>query len=317
MSRLRDLLRRATAAWNLFWFAAIDARTYAAMRITLGLLLLGNHVLLAPELTRVLGPQGYYPLSVAVASGARERWSLFDYPTDEGQLWLVFWLGCLPMVGMILGFQSRLMTLLAMAVEISVHHRSPWIQHGGDRVLRLSTLSLALAPSGAAWSIDAWWAARRRAAAGDDAPRSALAPIWVNRLIQIQLVVIYVATGVLKEGGSTWQNGTALFYALSSQNFQRAPALTDALLDHRVVHWLASLGTWVTLGWELSFGLLVLWRPTRWLALVLGLALHMGIFSTMMVGAFSPAMVWCYQAFFTVPLLLWRPEIRRAIGLPR
>ena len=53
----------------------------------------------------------------------------------------------------------------------------------------------------------------------------------------------------------------------------------------------------MTLGWEAAFGLLVLWRPTRIAALAIGVLVHGGIFALMMVGSFSLAMLWCYQAF--------------------
>ena len=51
------------------------------------------------------------------------------------------------------------------------------------------------------------------------------------------------------------------------------------------------------MGWELLFPALVCWRRTRWLALGFGVALHLGIGVTTLVGLFSLITLWGYQAF--------------------
>lgn len=276
-----------------FFFGPIDARTVGGMRITLGLLLLASHLLLLPDLVLLFSDAG--PTTTeAVATWTRHaRWSYLDHHTDPGTLLALHLLGVVPLIGMIIGWQSRLMVLLALAVQIAVHHRAPWAQHGGDRVLRLATLSLLLVPCGAAWSVDAWIRARR----AKDAAFSALVPITTHRFIQAQWMVIYGMTGIEKVVGRSWQSGNALYYALSLRTFQRFPELTDALLSSGLVQVLLKLATWATLAWELLFPLLVLFGRTRRITLLVGVALHAGIALTMMVGTFSYAMVWGYLAF--------------------
>ncbi len=159
-------------------------------------------------------------------------------------------------------------------------------------MLRLSVLALCLVNSGAALSVDAWLAARRRGTAA-----SALVPITAHRLIQLQLMILYLFTGIAKLGGSTWHSGSALYYALSSRTFQRFPHLLEPVLSSWPGQLLLSASTWVTLVWELAFAVMVLWRPTRRWALIIGLVVHAGIAATMMVGSFSFATTWCYLAF--------------------
>lgn len=289
-----------------FFFGPVDARTVGGMRILLGLLLLASHLLLLPDLVLLFSDTG--PTTTdAVAEWTRHaRWSYLDHQTDPGALLALHLLGALPFVGMIVGWQSRLMVLLALAVQVAVHHRAPWAQHGGDRVLRLATLSLLLVPCGAAWSVDAWLRARRAGAAAF----SALVPMTTHRFIQAQWMVIYGMTGIEKLAGRSWHSGNALYYALSLRTFQRFPELTDALLASGLVQVLLKLATWATLAWELLFPLLVLSGRTRRATLIVGVVLHAGIALTMMVGTFSYAMVWGYLAFlgpsWAAALVAWR-----------
>lgn len=275
-----------------FFFGPVDARTVAGMRISLGALLLVSHALMLPDLTLLFSDAG--PVTTEVVEGwwKHARWSYLDGRSAPGTILALHLLGLLPIVGMIVGWQSRLMVFLALVVQVAIHHRAPWAQHGGDRVLRIATLSLLFVPCGAAWSVDAWLKARRTGVVA-----SALVPMLSHRLIQAQWMIIYGATGLEKLRGASWHSGDALYYALSLRTFQRFPALTDTLLALLPVQVCLKLLTWLTLGWELLFPLMVLWRPTRTLALWVGLLIHVGIALTMMVGSFSYAMVWGYLAF--------------------
>src|SRR5581483_2414204 len=66
-------------------------------------------------------------------------------------------------------------------------------------------------PSGAAYSIDAWRAARKRGTRAEP-----LIVPWAQRLIQLQCSLIYFNTAVFKCRGSSWLDGTALHYVLSN-----------------------------------------------------------------------------------------------------
>ena len=295
-------MQRLLTGWSTFWFAPTDARTLAAMRISLAVLLLASHALMFPDLVLLFSDAGPVTTEAVLEGVNYVRWTYLDGQTEPGVLLALHGLAMLPMVGLLVGWQSRWMALLVLLVQIAIHHRAPWAQHGGDRVLRISTLALLLAPCGAAWSVDAW-RARRRAAARGEGPSSPLVPVTTHRLVQIQTCIVYLFTGLEKVVGGSWQRGDALYYALSLRTFQRLPALTEALLGSGLVQLLLKLLTWLTLGWELAFAALVLWRPTRRAALLIGVLLHVGIAASMMVGSFSFAMVWCYLAFLEADTL--------------
>lgn len=277
----------AWRAWDRFWFAPVSATGVGVQRATLGLVLLVTHLALYPERVPLFDAQGPLPPEAAASFLPWPRWAVLDGLSGEPAITAAWW-ACVPVyVAVILGIGGRLPLLAALLVQVAIYHRNPFMQNGGDRVLRFATAYLLTVPVTRAFSVDAWL---RRA----DAPASHLVSGVARRLVQVQLAVIYVHSGYVKAQGATWHQGTALFQALSDGQYQRLPALTEWLLDTPWVHPVLQLATWTTLAWEAGFAILVLWRPTRLLAMAVGVAVHLGIFGLMNVGTFSFAMLWAY-----------------------
>jgi hypothetical protein len=285
-------MKAAVSAWNRFWFAPVSGSSIGLMRLSLGLILLVNHVHLWFFIDPLFMPDGPTPVSSAVAGLPDPRFSYRDYLGADGQH-LAHGLEILVFVGLTIGWRSKLMVWLSLIIQVSIYQRNPWMQNGGDRVMRLATLYLALVPCGVSFSLDAMRQFRREAVAR----LPAKVPVLALRLLQVQLVVIYMHSGWKKAWSSAWRDGSALYEAISVGGYQRWPLASDLIVSSALGQGILRLGTWLTLFWELGFGLLVLWRPTRLAALVIGLIIHLGIFSTMMVGAFSTIMLWTYQAW--------------------
>jgi len=282
-------LRRAWGMWERFWFSPVPAASLGWMRVTLGLMLCGSWVLLWPELSHLLD---IIDLQVLERKHTDWRISYMDYVPPGPMVHVVHGLGLAVLVSFTVGFRARVSNLLALVLLVSFWHRLPWVQNGGDRLLRLWTLYLLTVPSGAAVSVDAWLRQRR-----GDAPILEVSG-FAHRLVQLQLCWVYFLTGYEKlTAGSGWRNGHAIAYSMSEGTFNRAPWVLDPLIQSDVG--LAALMglTWLTLGWELVFPALVAFKPTRTPGLVAGVFLHLGIFLTMSVGMFGPASVWGYQAF--------------------
>lgn len=288
-------MKRLLQAWDRFWFAPVPANSVALMRIVLGVLLVADHLWLWPQLDVLFDPHGPVPVAAAVADLPQPRWSWYDLAPDMATVRLMWAGGLLVFLAFTLGLRGRAMGLLALAVLAAQYQRDPFYQHGGDRVFRLVLLYLSLVPHSAALSVDAWLARRR------GRPAVPTVPVLAHRLIQIQLAVIYMHSGFIKAQGHTWERGTALYYAMSDGQYVRAPWLIEPLLQSDAFLLFSKLATWVTLVWEAGFGLLLLWRPTRLLAIFLGVCVHGGIFLNLNVGSFSLVMLWCY-------LSLLRPE---------
>lgn len=306
--------RRLAAAWNRFWFLPVPASSIGLLRLVLGLLLVTDHLLLLPQLDLLFGADGPVPVAAAAGELPWPRWTWMDLVEDPLTLRLVWAAGLAVYVLFAAGFKGRLFALLALAVQVSLYQRDPFYQHGGDRVFRLATLYLCTVPCAASLSLDAWWRARKAGVQGLAARLlpPVTVPVIAHRLVQLQLAVIYVHSGYVKAQGRSWEDGTALYYAMSNGQYARAPWLVEPLLQSDLFVLFSRVATWVTLGWEAGFLLLIAWKPTRLLAIVIGLFVHGGIFFNLSVGSFSTVMLALYITLLD-PQKLDR-RLRRLLG---
>lgn len=138
--------------------------------------------------------------------------------------------------------------------------------------------------------------------------RSGAMPRDVWRVIWIVMAVGYTWSGVTKLMSPSWVSGDALTHVLSGPLARDVPW----------VHWLAQsdltrLMTWGTLGLELLFVPLALWRRTRpwiWLAAV---GLHIGILATVQFAELTLGMLVVHLATFDVQWLRgFRPATANA-----
>ena len=269
-----------------FLFDERDARDLAAMRIALGLILLVWWVELTPDLTFWFSAAGPVDLELLDTNWTVHRSHFLD-GLETRELQLVHGVGLIAILAFTAGFATPLMNLVVLFLLAAYWHRSPWIQNGGDRLLRIFVFYMLFTDSGRAWSVDA----RLRGL------RDATAPVFSMRLIQLQLLVMYTYTGIAKFGGHTWLDGTAIYYSLSDIGYARWPHLLDAALASPAVQAVSRVMTWITLAWEALWAPLVLWRRTRTATLILGVALHLGIYGLIAVGIFSWSTLWGYLAF--------------------
>ncbi len=185
------------------------------------------------------------------------------------------------------------MAVILVAVVVSIlpasrlQRRNPAVLNAGDRLLANLGFYLMLAPSGASLSLDRW-----RRATGSFWEFPARAP-WALRLVQVQLSLLYLSTVWEKLQGQTWADGTAISYGLGIGRLARVH-LPDGLTDSVL---LVNLLTWSTLVIELSLALLVWRRRLRPWVLGFGVAMHLCIEVTMMVGFLGMAILVAYLAF--------------------
>ncbi len=256
------------------------------MRIALALLLLVWWAFLWPTLPLWFVDGGPVDPELLATNWSPYRLRLLD-GLSVGELQAVWGLGVLATLGLLFGFGTPIVNAVLVLLLAAFWHRSPWIQNGGDRLLRIFTFYMLFADSGKAWSIDA----RLRGV------RDATVSSFALRLIQMQLVVMYTYTGLAKLTGFTWIDGTAIYYALSDAGYARFSRFFDRVLTYAPVQLLTRLLTWLTLVWEIAFGPLVAWSRTRTATLLFGVALHVGIFALLAVGIFSWSTLWGYLAF--------------------
>jgi len=274
-------------AWNAFWFGPISARPLAAFRIIFGLVTLLNLALLSLELDYWFTNAGLLQGTEAREAAGAWRPSVLQYVQDPVSVRIFFAAMAVVIVLFTLGWRTRLMSVLLYLGMLSIHHRNISTANGADVLVMVMAFYLMLSPCGAAYSLDARRAARKRGTLAEP-----LIIPWAQRLIQVQLTLIYLNTALLKAGGSAWQDGTALHYVLFNAEVRRFNLVF--LTQYPM---LINLMTYGALMVELAIPVLLWIRPARPLAILAGLALHGTIWVTVNIPIFGELTTACYLTF--------------------
>lgn len=291
-----------------WFFGHGSAVSIGMFRIFIGFLALLNFSMVLPFFDDWFTERGYVPLSMM------RRWlpsidrhysffgNVYEVPFDVPRFTLLgnvvdarvtlalYLLAMLAALLTMVGFWSRLSTIVLAVCVVSLQHRNPIILHGGDSVLRISVLYLALAPSGAACSFDrliGLWKGRLSVS-------PALVSLWPQRLVQVNMALIYFTTVWLKWGGHLWRNGTATWYPARLAEFYRF-WYPSFLKDRPAVY----VGTYGTLIVELGLATLIFAKPFRKWVLLAGLIMHGYIDYTMNIPLFSFLMTSMYITFYS------------------
>lgn len=280
----------APLANSPWWTTPVRAERWAAFRISVGLALLVDVALTYWPVRRALF--GAATLGDPSVFRSRTAWPLWNWSLLEGATSPWVWDAALVAWGaaalaLAAGLCSRRAALIAWALSVSVLNVNYFAHNGGDRLRTMALLLLALTPCAATWSVEAWRRGRRL--------QKAYTAPWPLRLVLLQLVVIYFFSGVLKEKGTTWQSGEALWLVMTNAAWTRW-----SYLDLPVWPWLAQALTWITLAWELTFPVLLLSRRTRVPALLIGAWFHLATGVLLKLGMFP-----VYALCMYVPLLPW------------
>jgi hypothetical protein len=292
------VVERLATGWRNFWFTRIPPHTYALLRILTGVV---------GVLTMVgAWDAAFWDVNALVpASGA---WHMGPWLNAHG-LGSVFGLGLrwLLLIGyacLALGVSAPVMAP-AMFLGSAAMIWWNWLPYSAaQEVLHHLIVPLIFVDSGAVWSVDAW---RRAQSAPDVQPFES---IWPLRLLQYQVAILYLSAALWKMGNPDWRGGLALHYVLNDATYQRMPGVVPSGLFGVTVAL-----TYLTLAWELAFPFLIWFRRTRPLMLLIGVCLHLGMWASMEVGAFTPTMLVAYVAFLDP----WRTEqrIRRCLTWTR
>jgi hypothetical protein len=290
-ARLDPVWRRIRARFE------VDTRALAAVRILLGLTLLGDLLYRSLWLETFYTDSGVYPLSAAEVTYTQYNgWSLHLL---SGELWvqqLLFVVAGLFAVAFVLGYRTRLVGFVSLVLLFSLHGRNPAMLNGGDRLLRVILLVSLVAPLGERWSIDAL----RRGSA-----RKTVASFGTAALLA-QPLAVFTANAVAKHKGETWYTGDGLGIAM--RNDTMTIFLGNELAEFPALMTLLNYG-WVTL---LAGSVVFLLLPVGRLRALTALA-YLGAFAgmavTMSVGVFPYALAASVLAYLTTPFwdLLARP----------
>jgi hypothetical protein len=260
-------LRSLARAWNEFFFAPQPPTAISLFRIAYGCCVIATLLLLRPDWLAWYGPHSWVTLATMRAVEPGLRLNLFTL-IPQTDLWVnaLFCLALLAALCLTAGFLTRLNSILVFLCLTSIDQRNLFIAHGGDTFLRVAGFFLMFAPAGAAYSVDRLIRLRNGKQNTEIAPRSP----WAQRMIQIELALVYFTSFWWKSMGAPWVNGTALYYIVHLEEVQRFP----------IPHWIQQpiilkLGSWFALALEFSLGVLIWIKELRYPLLLLGLIFHL------------------------------------------
>jgi len=292
----------AIDGWDRFWFTPRLPHTLGLIRIATGLMLLYSQFVIALRLSDFLGDGawinnatilGLHRGDFGAADAARSYiWHL----NSPAALWINHLVTMAASACFAVGFLTRFTAPLAWFLQLMLVHRLTGTLFGLDQITTMLAMYLMLAPSGSVFSIDSYL--RRRMLATrtttqfklwlfPDAVPSVAANI-ATRLAQLHLCVIYLFGGLWKARGTTWWDGTALWFAAANAQYQ---SLNLTWIGRFPV--VFSVLTHLTVFWEVFYCALVWPKLTRPLVLAMAVAVHGGIalflgmitFGTMMIVA--------------------------------
>jgi hypothetical protein len=270
-------------AWERFWFEPESTASLVVLRVVFGVIALGWTVSLSGDLDAFFSTGGL----LNKGPGGGGTWGVLALFSSDLAVQVVFAVLLLACIALILGYQTRLAAILVFVGILSLERRDPYVFNTGDGLLRLLAFYLMLAPAGVALSLD-----RRRVAPGRfwEFPRRAP---WALRLMQVQLSILYLSGLWIKLQGTTWNDGTAVSYAMRISDLTRFPL--PGFLIHSTL--LSNLMTYGTLAIEFSVPILIWNRRLRPWVMLAGISLHLGIEYSIRVGFFSLAMLTLYLSF--------------------
>ncbi len=286
---LADWRREVIRCWEDFWFTPRSNEILAVIRICCGSMLVYMHLVWASQSSNFFGDHAWIDNATIRSLHARDYgWSYLWYLQSAWSLMSHHLLTIVVSLMMALGLFSRLTVPLAWGLTLMYCHRLTGALFGLDQVVMMLAMYTMLAPAGAKYSLDS--VVRRRI--GDrwwlPSPAPSVATNIAIRLIQVHLCVIYLFGGLSKLRGEMWWEGSALWFAAITYEYQsmditwigRYPVLV-AILTHATVFW------------ESFYCALVWPKLTRPIMLGMAVFVHGGIalalgmitFGTMMIVA--------------------------------
>jgi hypothetical protein len=308
--------KSAVRGWDQFWFTPAPPHTLALIRILGGGLLFYTHAVWALDLDAFLGRHSWLSADTAALlnqefGGRNYAWSYLYWTSSPAVLWTLHALALVVFFLLTIGFYSRVMSILACIITLSYCHRLTGTLFGLDQINAFIAMYLTLGSCGAAYSVDRWLARRR----GDDAQlQPAIGTKIAVRLLQVHMCVIYLFGGIGKMRGETWWDGSALWFAFASLEYQSFDMTWT--VRHR---WLLALLTHVTVFWETFYCFLIWPKLTRPICLAMAVLVHAGIGLCLGMQTFGLAMIIANLAFVSpetiravVTWLCWLPAVKTA-----
>lgn len=276
-------------AWCKFFFEPSSTLPLCLFRILFGLVTLEAGFLLAPDVLTWYGIHGVMRLETARSLLGNLCLDLLLFlPQSDTTVIAFFSIFMLSALFVCLGLFTRISTIVLFLTLSSLHFRNPAIINSGDDLLRVYSFFMMFAPAGDRLSIDSLL--RKKQKDSDHAEK--LRSPWPQRLIQIEITLIYMQYFITKIIDPYWLDGTAVYYVLVSPELERFPIF----FDRRNIL-LSQFLTYFTLIVEFALCALIWVREFRYWVLLSGVFLHLGLEYCLNIPIFQHIILSSYVLF--------------------
>jgi hypothetical protein len=281
--RIRTILDR-------FLFESCDPVIASVLRIGFATLLLIHVSVWMLDGNRWFSDTGVLKADTVPGLSKIPHWSVFSMSPSEGMVNIGLWTLMLQSVLLLVGCWSRFQAGCIFFWLVSFQHRNPLICDGEDTLFRLFAFFFIFLPLDCAWSVTHLF--RKTVSTVHD--RSSA---WGLRLIQFQMTAIYLSATYSKLQGTTWRDGSAMFYVFQMDDYMGRSGFTEWALDFP---WLIRGLTWAAITIELVLPFALWCRHTRRYAIVLGVGFHLAIEFSMNLFLFEWLMILGLLSFAAV-----------------
>ncbi|MFC6755658.1 MULTISPECIES: HTTM domain-containing protein [Haloarcula] len=270
------MTERATVWAAITRRLAIDRRALAAFRVALALVVLADLARRLPDVRAFYTDAGVLPRSLL--STLYPGYGAVSLHALSGGLvvqFALFALAAVAALALLVGYRTRLATVVSLVLLVSLQLRNPLVLNSGDVLLRRLLFWSAFLPLGSRWAVDS---ADLGEAPG---PTDRVVGIATAGLLA-QVVVVYLTNAVVKLRADVWLRGDAVRYAFQLDHF-------TVLLGDVIAGWTPAvqLAAWVWLALLVGSPLLVVLTGRARATLVGAFAaIHAGMLVTMQLGVF-------------------------------
>jgi hypothetical protein len=242
------------------------------------------------------GPQGLVPLSFARQIVASHGPNLYLLSSSPAVFEAVFWLGLCSALAFACGRCLPLSTIACAAFTWCLIARDGFAADAGWNLATILLFYAVVLDSGRYFAAGKWLAPPSRAVAHTGASRArSLLHNFGVALVLWQITLLYGVACFYKITGHKWQDGTALYYILRSNQFDLTPA--GALIYHSAI--LVALFTYGTIVLQAAFPFCIWQRPAKYVVAAGAIGFHIGIAYTMALPFFSLIMIACEALLFS------------------
>jgi hypothetical protein len=300
-SRLQDWLLEPESPTYVGWF-----------RIYVAVFCLWKAWVFRTSVIDLFGQYGF--IQWAITRGNMPEWlphignlSLLLEPcgiTPDQTVYIVLSVHVLSLFAMLVGILGRTMAIVAWCTDFLLMHASGGLLYGMDYFSHIALFYCVIMPTSRGVSLAntfGWVKCDPLISAG-----------VTRKMLQFQMAIIYVSSGIEKAIGVEWWTGESIWRALTLPIFSN---WNVAWLAH--LPWIAATVGWSVLIIECGYGIAMYFQRTRALWLTVTVAMHLGIgllmgmwlFALIMIvlniGAFGPEFL-SDVAKYRQRLLTWK-----------